>query len=103
MSKYLSVKYLLISKQTGTLSWAVQKVDFGGSIWGFPKEGGTPNYVKTMLNICWYQNRLALYVQPFKKLIFWGPILEGFPEELPQKISGEKIAFAAQQLTLHKN
>ena len=29
---------------------------------------------------------------------FWGSILGGFPVELPQKISGEKIAFAAQQL-----
>ena len=27
-----------------------------------------------------------------------GPILGGFPVELPQKISGEIIAFAAQQL-----
>ena len=31
-------------------------------------------------------------------MIFWGPILGGFPGELPQKILGEKIAFAAQQL-----
>ena len=33
MSKYLSLKYLLISKKTGTLGWAVQKFDFLG---GFP-------------------------------------------------------------------
>ena len=29
---------------------------------------------------------------------FWGPHFGGFPVELPQKILGEKIAFAAQQL-----
>ena len=51
MSKYLSVKYLLIAKKTSTLAYAVQKIDFGG-----------------------------------------------FPVELLKKISGEKIAFAAQQL-----
>ena len=33
-----------------------------------------------------------------QKIDFWGPILGGFPVELLQKISGEKIAFAAQQL-----
>ena len=33
-----------------------------------------------------------------QKMDFWGPILGGFPVELSQKISGEKIAFAAQQL-----
>ena len=43
-------------KKTGTLAWAVQKIDF------------------------------------------LGPHLGGFPVELPQKISGEIIAFAAQQL-----
>ena len=30
MSKYLSVTYSLISKQTGTLSWTIQKIDFWG-------------------------------------------------------------------------
>ena len=29
---------------------------------------------------------------------FLGPHFGGFPVELPQKISGEKIAFAASQL-----
>ena len=29
---------------------------------------------------------------------FFGPILGGFPVKLTKKISGEKIAFAAQQL-----
>ena len=33
-----------------------------------------------------------------QKIDFWGPILGGFSVELLQKISGEKIAFAAQQL-----
>ena len=32
------------------------------------------------------------------KIDFWGPILEGFVGELPLKILGDKIAFAAQQL-----
>ena len=43
MSKYLSVKYLLISKQTGTLSQAVQKID----LWGV--QLAPPNYVKTFV------------------------------------------------------
>ena len=38
---------------------------------------------------------LALAV---KTTDFLGPHFGGFPVELPQKISGEKIAFAAQQL-----
>ena len=38
---------------------------------------------------------LALAAQ---KVEFWGPHFGGFPVELPQKISGEKIAFEAQQL-----
>ena len=39
MSKYLSVKYLLISKKSRTLPWAIQKIDFwGGSIWRGPKD-----------------------------------------------------------------
>ena len=56
MSKYLSVKYLLIAKQSSTLASTVQKIDS------------------------------------------LGPHFGGLPVELPQKISGEKVAFAAQQL-----
>ena len=41
-SKYLSVKYLLISWNTGTLVWAVQKIDFWGVHSGGPQGGGTP-------------------------------------------------------------
>ena len=38
-SKYLSVKYLLISKKSSTLAWAIQKIDFWGPILGgFPVE-----------------------------------------------------------------
>ena len=33
-----------------------------------------------------------------QKIDFLGSHFGGFPGELPQKISGEKIAFAAQQL-----
>ena len=50
MSKYLFVKYLLISKQTGTQVELFKKLIFGGSIWG----GGTP---KLCQNIC----RLNIY------------------------------------------
>ena len=47
MSKYLSVKYLPISKQTSTLSWAIKKkLIFGGSIWGVLGGVAPPNYVK---------------------------------------------------------
>ena len=39
MSKYLSGKYLLLSKKTGVLVGAVQKIDFLGSHFGrFPGE-----------------------------------------------------------------
>ena len=39
MLKYLSVKYLLISKETSTLASAVKKIDFSGPILGgFPVE-----------------------------------------------------------------
>ena len=34
MSKYLSVKHLLISKKTSTLAGAVQKIDFFGPHFG---------------------------------------------------------------------
>ena len=44
MSKYLSRKYLLISKQTGTLAYAVQIINFSGS-----PGGSTP---KLCQNIC---------------------------------------------------
>ena len=33
-----------------------------------------------------------------EKIDFLGPHFRGFPVELPQKISGDKIVFAAQQL-----
>ena len=49
MSKYLSVKYLLKSKQTGILVLAVQKIEFWGAYLGGPLEAGTP---KLCLNIC---------------------------------------------------
>ena len=46
MSKYLSLKYLLISKKTGTLGWAVQKFDFlGPHFGGVPGGVVPPNYV----------------------------------------------------------
>ena len=59
MSKYLSVEYLLIAKQTGILTWAIQKADFWGSIWGDPRGGGTPKLCQNicLLNIYWYQKK----------------------------------------------
>ena len=53
MSKYLSVKYLLISKQTGTQVKLFKKLIFiGGSPGG--GGGGTPKLCQniSMLNIC---------------------------------------------------
>ena len=46
----LSVKYLLIFKKTGTLVWATQKIDFGGSIWGVSGGVVPPNYVKIFVS-----------------------------------------------------
>ena len=57
------------------------KIDFWGSLGG------------------WHPQTMSKYLfVKYLLLDFWGPILGGFPVELPQKISGEKIAFAAQQL-----
>ena len=49
MSKYLFVKYLLISKQTGTQIELFKKLIFGGSIWGGPRGVAPPNYVKIIV------------------------------------------------------
>ena len=46
MSKYLSVKYLLISKKVELYLEPIKKLIFGGSIWGVPGEVAPPNYVK---------------------------------------------------------
>ena len=44
MPKYLSVKYLLILKQNGTLNLAIQEIDFGGiHCGGSPGEAGHPD------------------------------------------------------------
>ena len=96
MSKYLSVKYLLISKQTGTLAWAVEKIDF----WGVPEVW----HPQTMSNICllniyWYQKiSSTLASLSCSNIWFFLAPFWGFPVELPQNISGDEIAFAAQQL-----
>ena len=50
MSKYLFVKYLLISKQTGTKVELFKKLFFGGFIWGgVPRGVAPPNYVKIIV------------------------------------------------------
>ena len=45
------LKYLLISKQIGTLAYAVQKIDIWGVYLRGSKEGGTPKYVKIFVKI----------------------------------------------------
>ena len=45
MSKYLSLKYLLISKKTGTLALAVQKIDFLGPHFGEVPGGVAPKKI----------------------------------------------------------
>ena len=37
-------------KKINVLAWAIQKIDFGGSIWRGPKESGTPNHVKIFVS-----------------------------------------------------
>ena len=75
MSKYLSVKYLLISKQTGTQVELFKKLIFGGPFGGVPGEGGTPKLCQNicLLNIDWYPKKLAPYINLIKKLMFGGP------------------------------
>ena len=43
-------------------------------------------------------NKTSTLASAVQKIDFLGPHFGGFPGELPQKISGEKIAFATQQL-----
>ena len=51
MSKYFSLKYLLISKQTGTLGYMVKKNCFsGGPFGGVPGGVVPPNYVKIFVS-----------------------------------------------------
>ena len=50
MSKYFSLKYLLISKKNGTLGYMLKKFVFGGSIWGGPGGVVPPNYVKIFVS-----------------------------------------------------
>ena len=50
MSKYFSVKYLLISKKTGTLVQTVQKIHFWGVYLGVPWGGVHPNQVKIFVS-----------------------------------------------------
>ena len=46
MSKYFSLKYLLISKKNGTLGYMVKKICF----WGVPGGVVPPNYVKIFVS-----------------------------------------------------
>ena len=71
------------------------------SIWGVSRVGG--GTLKLCQNICllnvhWYQKKTGiLAIEPFKKVIF-GNRIWGVLKELPQKVSEDEIAFAAQQL-----
>ena len=51
MSKYFSVKYLLISKQTGTLSRAIEKIDFWWVHLGGPQGGWHPQTMSNYLSV----------------------------------------------------
>ena len=51
MSKYLSVKYLLISKTTGMLALIIPKTDYWMSIWGVPGRVVPSNYVKIFVSL----------------------------------------------------
>ena len=55
-------KYLLISKKSRTLAWAIQKIDFWGVHLGGPRGGGTLKLCQNicLLNIFWYQKKVAL-------------------------------------------
>ena len=50
-SKYLSLKYLMTSKNTGLICYAVQKLIFGVAILGGPKRVLPPNYVKVFVSV----------------------------------------------------
>ena len=49
------------------------------------------------LYIYQYKQKLSPYIEQLKKLVFRAPFWGGSGEK-PQKISGDKIAFAAQQI-----
>ena len=61
--------------------------------------GGTPKLCQNicLVNTYCYQKTGTL-AGAFQKIDFWGPILGGSPGKSLRKISGEKIAFAAQLL-----
>ena len=51
MSKYFSLKYLLISKKNSTLGYMVKKICFwGGPFGGVPGGVVPPNYVKIFVS-----------------------------------------------------
>ena len=89
--KKLSFKYLLISKNTGSLVQVVKKIDFGGTIL-VPEGRWYPQTTSKffLLNIHWYQKTLAPYVKLFKKVVFgvavWGGPREGGTPKLCQGI-----------------
>ena len=74
MSKYLSVKYLLLSKKAGTLGYAVSKTDFWG-LFGGPREGSTPQTMSKYLFLKYLliSKKTSALAQAVKKLIFGAP------------------------------
>ena len=82
MSKYLSLKYLLISKKTGTLAWAVQKIDFlGAPFWGGSRGGWYPQIMSKYFSLKYLliskKNGTLGYM--VKKICFWGSPFGGGP------------------------
>ena len=73
---------------------------FLGGPFGGPWGVVPPNYVKTFfaeISTDLKKQKQLPQLEQSKKLIFWAPCW-GFLEEWPQKILGDKIAFAGQQL-----
>ena len=100
MSKYLSVKYLLISKKSRTLPWAIQKIDF----WGVHLGGWHPQTMSkyltgTYLLISKTTSILAWAVQ---KMDFLGPHFGGVPCGVGPKNFGRKNCICSST-TLLKN
>ena len=111
MSKYLTLKYLRISKKYR--SRAVQKIDFwwvhlgrfpgGGSIWEGSRERGTPSYVKIFVSRISTEIKKSLpQLEPFKKSDFLGPHFGEVPGKKAQTNFGRQNCVCSST-TLPKN
>ena len=82
MSKYFSLKYLLISKKNGTLGYMIKKICFlGGPFWGVPGGGGYPQTMSKYFSLKYLliskKNGTLGYM--VKKICFWGDPFGGVP------------------------